>query len=556
MKLISIKETFPSFASAIQALYQKGQGDETLDPIVKYSPSGHPLGRFEEDDIVIFYNLRGEREVELTQSLTEDNFNYFLRPKFPRLSLVTLVDYAPGLKVKVAFPSEMNLKNTLVEVVSQHGLKVLKIAESEKASHIGFFFNGKRARPFPKEETIIIPSNNLQSPENNPAMKAEEISQIVRQKIKEKRHDLIIVNLANVDVVGHYENKEAVLKAVEIVDKCLGQIYLDCQQEKLPLIVTADHGTVEEWLYPDGAINTGHTKNQVPFILCDFRLKRPQELKLKGRGELADVAPTVLDLLGLAKPREMTGQSLLADFPKAEISKFRSIKTKSSELSFPLVFLILDGWGYRENSYGNLIAEASTPNFDYLWRRFPHCLLEASGEAVGLPNGTVGNSEAGHLHLGAGRRLLLDRVKIDQSLADGRFFKNPILQEAMTRANLFGHSLHLMGIVSHYSSHGTVRHLLALLEMAHQYGLKKVFLHAFLGRRGERPESGVYYVTQLEEKTRELNCGQLVTVMGRYWALDREGNWDRIEKAYRALVCGEGYIVCPERLESSQEKID
>lgn len=550
------QKTFPNFATAIRDQYRQGQGDETLEPIIRYSSSGQPIGRFEDDDTVIFYNLRGEREIELTQSLTEDNFNFFPRPKFPKLQVITFVDYAPGLKVKVAFPSELNIRNTLVEVVCEQGLKVLKIAESEKATHIGFFFNGKRHDPFPGEERIIIPSNNLVSPEKNPEMKAEEITTLVIEKIKEKSHNLIIVNLANVDVVGHFESKEAVLKAIKTVDKCLGKILMACRQERVALIVTADHGTVEEWLYLDGGINTGHTKNPVPFILCDFRQPNPQALKMSRYGELSDVAPTVLALLGLSKPAEMTGQNLLVNFRTKKARKRLPVigalfpdflMNRSSPPPAHLVLLILDGWGYNESSFGNLIKEAYTPNFDFLWQNYPHCLLEASGEAVGLPAGAVGNSEAGHLHLGAGRRLYLDRVKIDQAIADGRFFKNEILREAMERVNSNGRSLHLMGIVSHYSSHGSVRHLLALLDMARRFKLQQVYLHAFIGRRGERPESGVYYVNRIEEKIGELKCGQLVTVMGRYWALDREKNWDRIEKAYRALVEGQGYVVCPER---------
>lgn len=544
---------FPNFASAIRALYEKGQGDETLEPIIRVDINRQPVGRLEDGDAVVFYDLRGEREIELTQSLTEEDFNYFERRKFPHLHFVTLVDYAPGLKVKVAFPNETELKNTLVEVVCRHGLKVVKIAESEKAVHIGFFLNGKREAIFSGEERIIIPSSNLASHENEPEMKADEICQEVLKKIKERNHNLIIANLANVDVIGHYENKEAAIRAVEKVDDCLGKIAAACFQARVCLIVTADHGTVEEWLYPDGAVNTGHTKNPVPFILADFRSNKFREIKLRERGELADVAPTILELLGLSKPNEMTGQSLILNLPeefslkqKGKISKIYH----RNFLSAPIVLLILDGWGFRENIYGNLMAEASTPHFDSLWPSFPHSLLEASGEAVGLPAGTVGNSEAGHLHLGAGRRVWLDRVKIDRSLADGSFFKNEILRQVMSQTLLSGRSLHLMGIVSHYSSHGTVRHLFGLLEMARSYGLKKVYIHSFIGRRGERPESGVYYVERVQEKTRELNCGELVTVMGRYWSLDREKNWDRIERAYRALVEGEGYGVCPEIADS------
>jgi 2,3-bisphosphoglycerate-independent phosphoglycerate mutase len=205
-----------------------------------------------------------------------------------------------------------------------------------------------------------------------------------------------------------------------------------------------------------------------------------------------------------------------------------------------IILMILDGWGLGPDGEGNLIAAASTPHFDELWEACPQAELQASGEAVGMPPGTVGNSEAGHLHLGAGRRVFLDRVRIDRAIADGSFSRNAAFIEAMDRAEAPGRALHLMGIISHYSSHGTIRHLFALLETARRRGLQNVFVHGFLGRRGERPESGALYVEKVEAKCREIGCGRLVTVLGRYWSLDREGNWDRVEKAYRALVFGDG----------------
>ncbi|MGB6864900.1 MAG: phosphoglycerate mutase (2,3-diphosphoglycerate-independent), partial [Candidatus Aminicenantaceae bacterium] len=251
-------------------------------------------------------------------------------------------------------------------------------------------------------------------------------------------------------------------------------------------------------------------------------------LDLKEHGELSDVAPTLLELLGLEKPLEMTGQSLI-DTP---------IRNKSGNQK--LLFLILDGWGMKEDTFGNLIEEANTPNYDRIWAEFPHSTLEASGEAVGMPANTVGNSEAGHLHLGAGRRILLDRVRIDKSIEDGSFFQNPVFRRAMQNARDKNRPLHLLGIVSFYSSHGTIDHLFALLQMAKNMGVTEVYVHSLIGRRGEKPESGSIYVDKVEKKCQSLSLGRVVTVMGRYWALDREENWDRVEKAYRALVFGDG----------------
>ncbi|HHK42927.1 MAG TPA: hypothetical protein ENJ50_10955 [Planctomycetaceae bacterium] len=212
-----------------------------------------------------------------------------------------------------------------------------------------------------------------------------------------------------------------------------------------------------------------------------------------------------------------------------------------------VVLIILDGWGERDERWGNLILEADTPVMDALRIRHPHTRLEAAGEAVGLPDTvpgrdgkTVGNSEVGHPHLGAGRVVPSDRLRIERAIADGSFFRNPAFLWAMEGARDDGTRLHLLGIISFYSSHGSVEHLKALLRMAAQVGTPQVYVHGMLGRRGEKPESGAIYVQDVEAECRRLGVGQFVSLIGRFWSLDREGNWDRIEKSYRWLVYGEG----------------
>jgi 2,3-bisphosphoglycerate-independent phosphoglycerate mutase len=166
--------------------------------------------------------------------------------------------------------------------------------------------------------------------------------------------------------------------------------------------------------------------------------------------------------------------------------------------------------------------------------------LLASGPAVGMPEGTVGNSESGHLHIGGGRVAAADRVRINQALEDGSWFENEAFLWAMRGAKRDGTRLHLLGIVSFYSSHGSVDHLLALMEMAGREGVPEVYMHSMLGRRGERPESGAIYIEQVEREAERLGVGAVATVIGRFWSLDREEHWDRIEKTYRMLVHGEG----------------
>lgn len=518
-----------ALVKAIRQAYQLGQEDEALDPIILVDESGEPVGRIDEGDSVIFYDIRGEREIEITESLTEKEFDHFPVKGDLGLNFVTMIEYKSSLKTRVAFPPEGDIRNTLTEVITKSGLPLIKIAESEKAIHVCYFMNGKNENPFSCEERLIIPSpENVLSYAQTPGMSADKVTEAICAHLESCTFRVIIGNLANVDVLGHIEDREAVLRAIESVDRQLGTIWDACRSNGVTLVVTADHGTVEEWQYSDGTINTGHTKNPVPFILADFGEKHAERHELYKRGELSDVAPTLLELLDLEIPKEMTGKSLLlSDFEQNGAGR-------------RILLLILDGWGMNERGYGNLISEASTPNFDKMWDQFPHSILDASGTAVGMPDGTVGNSEAGHLHIGAGRHIFLDRVRIDKAIEDGSFFRNPEFLWAMNKAQASGKSLHLLGIVSHYSSHGTIDHLYALLQMARELGVPQVFVHSLIGRRGERPESGAIYVDKVEKMCEALQTGQVVTVMGRHWALDREEHWDRVEKAYRALVCGDG----------------
>jgi len=308
------------------------------------------------------------------------------------------------------------------------------------------------------------------------------------------------------------------------VDKHAGILIENAQKKGVTVIVTADHGTVEKWLYPDGAVDTGHTDSMVPFIL----LHHNKNLTLRQEGGLTDVAPTVLNIMGLSPAPMMTGSSLIEQ------------KLAAGDIAQRLLLVILDGWGLNESTKGNLIARAQTPVMDKLMSSGNKARLAASGEAVGLPPGTVGNSEAGHLHIGAGRKIYSDRLKIDLAIADKTFHSNNAFLNVMRKAKETGKALHLMGIVSFFSSHGSINHLFALMEMAAAQGIEKLFIHSMLGRRGEMPESGPRYIKKIEEKSAALNTGQVVSVIGRYWSMDREENWDRIEKTYRMLVYGEG----------------
>jgi 2,3-bisphosphoglycerate-independent phosphoglycerate mutase len=530
--LIYQTQTSTPLAKAIVDAYARGEEDEALEPLVLVDKNNQPVGRIKNGDYIIFYDLRGEREIELTRAFTEETFNEFPIQKDLQVNFATLVEYLKGLNVRVAFPPEEELKDTLSEVIGKNGLRQAKIAESEKAMHINYFFNGKRNEPFVNEERIIIPSPKNIPYDQAPEMSITGVTSAIIKKLNDSSCNLIVANFANIDVVGHIENEPAVKKAVEAVDKHIGRVVRAAQKTGVTTIITSDHGTVEKWLYPDGTIDTGHTDSPVPLIVVSS-----EGLVVREKGELADVAPTVLELLGVAKPELMTAQSLLentrinADYD-TDISGKRRKKRR-------VLLLILDGWGINDETKGNLIFEAKTPVMDRLQNHYPCARLKAAGEPVGLPEGVVGNSEVGHLHIGAGRRVYSDRLRIDRAIADGSFFKNEVLTRAMDRARQTQAALHLLGIISFYSSHGSLDHLKALLDMAKRKHIKDIFIHAIIGRRGEKPESGARYVAEIET----MGIGRVVSVIGRFWALDREENWDRIEKTYRLLVVGTGRSV-------------
>ena len=211
----------------------------------------------------------------------------------------------------------------------------------------------------------------------------------------------------------------------------------------------------------------------------------------------------------------------------------------------PTTLIIMDGFGMSGGTVGNAVRAAQTPRLDQFFQEFAHTELSASGLDVGLPDGQMGNSEVGHTNIGAGRVVFQDLPRITKSIADGDFFQNPAYNHAMDACKEKGTSLHLMGLLSDGGVHSHIQHLFALLKMAKDKGLEKVYIHAFLDGRDVSPTSGADFVAQTVEKCRELGVGKIATVMGRYYAMDRDKRWDRVEQAYDAMVYGESAAFNP-----------
>ena len=293
---------------AIEKSYQKEIFDEFVEPIVIVNKEDKPIAKIEKNDVVIFFNFRPDRAREITRALVDKNFNEFETEKDLNLYYVCFTEYDKTIpNVKIAF-KPTKLTNTFGEYISKKGLKQLRIAETEKYAHVTFFFNGGEEKQYEGEDRILVPSPKVKTYDMQPEMSAEEVTEKVVDAIESKKYDSIILNYANPDMVGHTGSLEAAIKAVEFVDKCVGKVEKAVLEVGGMLLITADHGNAEQMIdYKTGEPHTAHTTNPVPLILVG-----KDNVTLK-EGKLADLAPTMLYLLGLKIPQEMEGKVLIEE---------------------------------------------------------------------------------------------------------------------------------------------------------------------------------------------------------------------------------------------------
>ena len=290
---------------AVEASYEAGKTDEFILPTVILRDN-KPVALIEDNDSVIYFNFRPDRARQMTRAIMDKDFNGFERNRKVNVHFVTMTEYDKTIEnVQVAYRND-GLKNTLGEYIASKGMSQLRIAETEKYAHVTFFFNGGREVPFENEDRALIPSPKVATYDLKPEMSACEVKDEVLERIRSRKYDLIILNFANPDMVGHTGVVEAAVKAVETVDICLGEIVEQMLKYDGRVIITSDHGNAEMMIDTDnGGAFTAHTTNEVPLILVGKK-----DIKLR-TGILADLAPTILELLGLDKPVEMTGESLI-----------------------------------------------------------------------------------------------------------------------------------------------------------------------------------------------------------------------------------------------------
>ena len=288
----------PVPVAAVKNAYANGVTDEFVEPVIC-----DPDGTISDHDSVIFFNFRPDRAREITRAFVDPDFSGFTRQYFPVTFVCTTEYDATMPNVEVAYP-RLSVRNGLGEYLSSMGLTQLRIAETEKYAHVTFFFNGGVETQFPGEDRVLVPSPKVATYDLQPEMSADEVADKCVERIESGAYDVIILNFANCDMVGHTGVLEAAIKAVETVDTCVGKVVDATLKMGGIAMVTADHGNAEDMKQPDGSPMTSHTTNLVPFILCGAGT----ELRT---GRLADIAPTILDVMGLACPPEMDGKTLI-----------------------------------------------------------------------------------------------------------------------------------------------------------------------------------------------------------------------------------------------------
>jgi 2,3-bisphosphoglycerate-independent phosphoglycerate mutase len=305
-----VGKPYKDWKKAIEAAYSENESDEYIEPRVIVDENNQPLATINNGDAVIFINYRTDRAIQLTKAFVKENFKGWNRDDFLKsLLFVGMNEYEDDLPKITAFPPE-DIKLPIGRIISEAGMRQLRIAESEKYPHVTYFFNGGNESPYPGEDRIEIPSpREVTTYDQKPEMSIYEVCNTLMEKIREKTYDFIVVNYANPDMVGHTGIIDAGIKAVEVTDECTGKVVDTTLMMGGALIIIADHGNAEEMInLQTGKVDTEHSTNPVPFIYISEQAK-PRELSL---GILADVAPTALAVMGMRKPSSMTGRNLLA----------------------------------------------------------------------------------------------------------------------------------------------------------------------------------------------------------------------------------------------------
>ena len=497
-------------AELVRKSYEKGEIDYSLSPITLGT------GFIHDGDNVVFCCCRGEREIELTEMFTDPVFDKAERKALKDIDFSILTLYHEKFKDLPVVFGPSHVKMPLAEVLSKAGKTQFHCSESEKFAHVTFFLNGGENQPFLGETDTCVPSLKGVPFDTKPELSLPEVADKVEEALG--KYDFIVTNFANGDVIGHTANDAAKIEASGHVSKALEQVVEAAKKAGYVVAITADHGNIEILHTEKGKPHVAHTSNLVAFIMIDPLNDGAITLK---DGSLKDIAPTVLSVMGIPQPAEMDGSVLCSDH---DFGKDRK-----------MLLIICDGWGLGDKTDNDAIFLGDTPYWDSLLENEAWSSLHASGGYVGLGDGKPGNSEAGHSNIGAGRVVPQDDIRLDSAIADGSFMQNQVLLDSIAKAKEKGCALHLIGLLTKKSSHGSIFYPLAVAEMAKE--LPEVYLHVIFDGRSTEPGSAPALLEELDEmiESRGLNL-QVVDGVGRGIALDRDGNYGKVKLAYDNMI--------------------
>jgi 2,3-bisphosphoglycerate-independent phosphoglycerate mutase len=520
----------PSLQQTLRQCYSRGEMDYWMPPLIRIA-SGKPVGRIRNGDSVFFCCRRGDRETQLTEAFADPGFNHFEVESMPDLAVVPLVQFHEKFAdLPTVFPV-LRPAGTMGEALSLSGVAQTRIAESEKAAHVTFFFNGRRVEPYSTERWVIVPSPHSSEFLSTPATSTMEVALAAEHAMAgdyggaHDRH-FVLVNLAAGDIIGHLDDWDANMLCAEAVDQALGKICASAAEHGYAVAVTADHGLLERFVNDDGSHNLSHTGSRVPFALVLPPGRPPAQLHAADDATLADVAPTLLSMMGISVPDGMTGKCRGA---------LHGICSK-------VVMVVLDGWGIgADDPAANPISAANTPCMDQIACQGPYITLAAAGATVGLPDGRSGNSETGHLTLGAGRVIPQDELRIAQAIKSEGLETNEAVNYGFKSASRHSGDVHVIMMLSERSSHGNMDEGIAVLQAAVHRGITEAWIHLILDGRSSPPQGAAHMLGLLAARIPRGIDAKVVTAMGRAYALDRSGSYrEKTEVAYRALVTGDG----------------
>lgn len=516
---------------ALRDQYDKGEHDYYMPPMVKRG-WGCATDRVTDNDCMFLCIRRGDRQAQILNAFSDESFSEFPTEHFRNLILIPLVEHNRNSDRTDALFATIRPDNTLGHVISKAGLRQLRLGESEKQSHVTYFFSGRRHEPYEGEDRIIVPSPEPWNFASHPGTSTREVVRLAQAALAAGNYPFIFVNLAAGDIMGHIDNWDANVRCAEAVDAALAAIRDAALANGYFAAVTADHGVLERAFHSDGSPSLGHTTSPVPFGLIGTdavpAATRASE-RPRGYQTLADVAPTILKLMSLPIPSEMTGTPLAVPGSSMNPKK--------------CVMVLMDGWGIGpDDPNTNPIAAANVPAFRRLSLEGFYTELTASGPSVGLPESRSGNSETGHLTLGAGRAIPQDELRIATAIDSGAIAENRVLVEACRKVAGRNGAVHVLMMLSDKSSHGNISEGVAVARASAQHGVRRVYLHLIMDGRSTPPTGGIELLDSLAVRLGPDVPAQIATAIGRGYALDRGGKYtEYTAPSYRAIVYGQGY---------------